>query len=357
MAHQILTNDYSIYIGKDSLFELKAFLEINEFSSVFLLLDENTKKHCYPRLMKHVPFLEGKQVIEVKSGEHNKSLESCHFIWQELTDGGADRKSLLINLGGGVISDMGGFCAATFKRGMSFVNVATTLLSQVDASIGGKLAVDFNDFKNHIGLFGNPKAIYIDSTFLKTLEKRQLRSGYGEVLKHGLIQSSAYWDVVKEYNHLDGIVWEIIIHQSILIKKEIVEKDPFEHLERKALNFGHTIGHALESLSFRENKLENMVHGEAIAIGMISEAWLSTKYCKLTEEQLAEIAKVIIDLFGKYELNQLAIDEFFEIMGQDKKNYKENYNFSLLNAIGEFVINESCSKEDIIESLEYYKSL
>lgn len=356
MAEQILTNDYSIYLGKDALTELKAFLSINTFSKCFVLVDENTKAHCLPIVIEHAPMLKDAHIIEITSGEENKHLGTCEHVWNEMTSGGGDRSSLLVNIGGGVISDLGGFCAATFKRGMAFVNVATTLLSQVDASIGGKLAVDFHGFKNHIGLFGNPKAIYIDPTMLGTLEERQVRSGYAEVLKHGLICSSQYWNEIKGAD-LNNTIWEMVINHSIGIKKSIVEKDPFEHAERKALNFGHTIGHAIETYSIETENVDAFLHGEAIAIGMITEAWLAKQYCQLSDADFEEIQTVILNHYGKFDISAFEVDEVMGIMSHDKKNFNNVFKFSLLNRIGEFAINIECSKEDVLESIEYYKSI
>jgi 3-dehydroquinate synthase len=263
---------YSVFF-KNSLQELSAFLNQKKYSKVFVLVDSNTEIQCLPALQNALGSIEF-DLIEVTPGEENKNIDFCIGIWRMLLDFGADRNSIMINLGGGVITDMGGFAASTFKRGIDFVQVPTTLLSQVDASVGGKTGVDMNNVKNIIGTFTQPKAVYIHTPFLKTLSDRELRSGYAEVIKHGLIYDASLFKKLKGIAPQE--LNDEIIYRSIEIKNEVVMKDPFEKGLRKILNYGHTIGHAVESYSLKQDK-SPLLHGEAIAIGFICEAYLSAK--------------------------------------------------------------------------------
>jgi 3-dehydroquinate synthase len=290
-------------------------------------------------------------LIEVTPGEENKNIDFCIGIWRMLLDFGADRNSIIINLGGGVITDMGGFAASTFKRGIDFVQVPTTLLSQVDASVGGKTGIDMENVKNIIGTFTQPKAVYIHTPFLKTLSDRELRSGYAEVIKHGLIYD------VSLFKKLKGIVPkdlnDEIIYRSIEIKNEVVINDPFEKGLRKILNYGHTIGHAVESYSLKHDKVP-LLHGEAIAIGFICEAYLSQKRNGLKEEELSVIVDTIRTTYPAYKLNKSNYPDLIDIMKNDKKNNAGQISFSLLSQIGKCSYDIYCTEEEIVESLDYY---
>ena len=261
---EIKAINYSIWIGKNSFSKL----DISIYSQVAILVDENTKRDCLSKL----PQIESALIIEIKSGEQYKNISTCSFIWEQLTINNFDRNSLLINLGGGVIGDMGGFCAATYKRGLEFIHIPTTLLAMVDASVGGKLGIDFKGFKNQIGLFNNPKAVLISSVFLETLAESELKSGFAEVVKHALISDNSLWLKLKNTPFTD-LDWEDIIDTSIQIKNKIVLADPFEKGERKKLNFGHTFGHAIES--YYLEKRTPISHGKAVFMGMILEAEIS----------------------------------------------------------------------------------
>lgn len=355
MAVVIRTNEYPIYLGKDALEELEAYFKINAFSQYFVLMDENTKSNCWPLLKKEVPFLGEAHIIEIESGEVNKVLDTCSTLWQFLTDKGADRNSILINLGGGVITDMGGFVAKTFKRGMYFINIPTTLLAQADASIGGKLAVDFMSYKNQIGLFGYPNVIIVNPDFLNTLDKRELRSGFAEVIKHGLIQDKNYWNSIQEWSNLDDVEWNFTISKSIKLKKKIVDLDPFENGLRKSLNFGHTLGHAIET--FYLGSGQHLLHGEAISVGMIMEAYLSYKRGHLTKEELDVIQDYIFQFFEHYDLSSLDIDVLKKHLLQDKKNKNKNISFTLLKGIGDVLVDQFFEEEDILDAIEYYRNL
>ena len=265
---EIKAIDYSIWIGKNSFSKL----DISNYSQVAILVDENTKRDCLSKL----PQIENALIIEIKSGEEYKNISTCSFIWEQLTINNFDRNALLINLGGGVIGDMGGFCATTYKRGLEFIHIPTTLLAMVDASVGGKLGIDFKGFKNQIGLFNNPKAVLISSEFLETLAESELKSGFAEVVKHALISDNSLWLKLKNTPFTD-LDWEDIIDTSVQIKNKIVLADPFEKGERKKLNFGHTFGHAIES--YYLEKRTPISHGEAVFMGMI----LETKISNLSE--------------------------------------------------------------------------
>ena len=293
-------------------------------------------------------------VLELPDGEATKDWVHLQRIFDVLLDEHADRKTVLFALGGGVIGDMGGFCASTFKRGVDFIQMPTTLLSQVDASIGGKLGIDFQQIKNSIGVFNNPKAVYANFDFLKTLPAREIRSGFAEIIKHALIRDASQWKAIIEIQDLTTIDWSTYLVPSLKIKKEIVEIDPFEKGLRKALNFGHTIGHAIEShLLETDNRL---LHGEAIAIGMICESYLSQKV-GLSKEELKEIETFLLRIYGKVKLPMDAFDEMLNVMRQDKKNIGNQINFTLLEASGKGIVNQTATIEEIAEAMNYYNSI
>jgi len=349
----IQSNTYPIHF-QNSLQQLGKFISESHYSKVLILVDTNTEQHCLPLLKAAIPHLNDFDIIEIDPGEENKNIDFCIGIWKMMLDFKADRNSLLINLGGGVITDIGGFAASTFKRGIDFVQVPTTLLSQVDASVGGKTGIDMDQLKNVIGTFTQPKAVFIEPDFLKTLDKRQIYSGFAEVIKHGLIYDTALFNKVKEMQpeQIDGA----IIHRSVEIKNDVVTHDPYEKGLRKILNFGHTIGHAIESYSLK-NDQDPLLHGEAIAIGFICEAYLSVRYNKLTENELTEITSVVNHYFPKYKLDQTSFGALIELMHNDKKNADGRINFSLLRKIGECDTDIFCEEGEIEESLNYYRSL
>ncbi|APD08068.1 3-dehydroquinate synthase [Flavobacteriaceae bacterium UJ101] len=346
--------DYSIYFGLESYSKLNDYLIANQtnISKVFILTDNNTNEYCLPILMAN-SVLSEVEIIEIEEGEINKNIETCVLLWDTLSELGADRNSLMINLGGGVITDMGGFVASTFKRGIRYINIPTTLLSQVDASVGGKTGIDLGHLKNQVGVFSYPEMILIDTQFLQTLEQRQLKSGLAEMLKHGLIQDKTHWETLNyAYKDLDYDQLENLIYDSVSIKKNVVESDPKEKGLRKILNFGHTIGHGIESsLLNTENQL---LHGESIAIGMICEAYIAFKTTNLPEKEMKEIKSSLLAVFPKVDSSIFNLDSILNYMEHDKKNIEGEFKFSLLSKIGECEFNCPATMELIKESFEFY---
>ena len=327
---EIKADNYSIWIGENSISKL----DVSKYSKIGILVDENTKEFCLPLLSK----IKKSIVIEIKSAEENKNIDSCNLIWEALSQNSFDRNSLLINLGGGVIGDMGGFCASTYKRGIDFIQIPTSLLAMVDASVGGKLGIDFNGLKNHVGLFSNPKSVIINPKFLETLAENELKSGFAEVVKHALITDKNLWNHLKNSNLLD-LDWEEIIENSVQIKNKIVMSDPKEKGERKKLNFGHTFGHAIESYYLQKGT--PILHGEAIFMGIILESELSS----LSVSEKNDIKNYILSNFSlPYTPSKSNLLNFLR---NDKKNFEEKINFSLLEGIGNCTINNLFSEDEL----------
>ena len=342
---------HPVYINQEAISHLKQLVE--EKNGKFIIVDENSLQHCLPQLISKVEVLKTAEIIELESGEEHKNIDVCVELWEALSNMKIDRSSLIINLGGGVVSDLGGFVAATYKRGIDFIQIPTTLLAQVDASIGGKVGVDLDSLKNQVGVFSEPLGVFILTDLLETLPQRELLSGFAEVIKHALIANADYWKMITAKNAL-GDNLEKIIRTSIKIKSEIVQADPHEKGLRKILNFGHTIGHAIESYSM-EHQPKRLLHGEAIAIGMICEAYLSYKHNGLAERELKEITSFIISVYGIIKVNSFDDDELIFYMKQDKKNKGDGINFSLLTKIGGATVDHHFDKNDISEALNYYR--
>jgi 3-dehydroquinate synthase len=340
----------NLIITNDLKSSLEGLFTNKNYSKIGLLMDENTFTHCYPQLRLVLP---NHFKLKINSGEENKNIENCIKIWDFLSKNKFDRKSLLINLGGGVIGDMGGFCAATFKRGIDFINLPTTLLAQVDASIGGKLGIDFEGFKNHIGLFKEPEAILIYTPFLNSLDFRQIRSGFAEVIKHSLIADAEAWPLITSKN-LQDQDWDHFVRHSIEIKNKVVSKDPFEKGLRKILNFGHTIGHAVETF-FLENHENFLLHGEAISIGMICEAYLSNRFSSLEQKHLNSIEAFLLKTYGKIDIPREAFKKIAEYTLQDKKNENTEINCTLLSTLGKATFDQKITTENVLEALMYYE--
>ena len=326
------------------------------YSKIFIIVDENTSDQCLPYFLAHFATEVTIEIIELEAGESHKNIETCLGVWNSLTELEGDRKSIIINLGGGVITDIGGFVACTFKRGIDFINVPTTLLAMVDASIGGKNGVDLGNLKNQIGIIKEPKAVIIDTHFLSTLSAREMRSGLAEMLKHGLIYDKKYWNKFKNLNDLSTDDLNDLIHESIQIKNTIVSEDLTENGIRKSLNFGHTLGHAIESYLLEHPTKKSLLHGEAIAIGMILESYISKEKNLISENEYLEIKELINSLYEKVEFNDIDIKKIIELLIFDKKNEFGTIQFALLNGIGKIKINQTSENELIINSFEDYKN-
>jgi len=327
-----------------------SFEGLQEYSQIAVLTDTNTKKYCYPIIQ---PLLPQHQLIEVAAGEEYKNIDTCQTIWHELTHLNFDRHSLLIVLGGGVLGDMGGFCAATFKRGIDFILVPTTLLSQVDASVGGKLGIDFEHFKNQIGVFCEPKATIIHTPFLKTLPERELRSGFAEIIKHCLISDEAMWQTIRKKNLLEQD-WETLVKHSVNFKKSVTEKDPKEKGLRKILNFGHSIGHAVESYFLSNGN--RIFHGEAIAMGMIMESFIAKEKKMIEQKELDEITSYLIQIFGK-EILPNDEEAIIHLMTQDKKNKDNRILMALPEGIGKAQWNVEVNKKELGVAFNFYRKV
>lgn len=333
---------------------LSEILTSDKYSKVFVFADGNTSELCLPLFQEMLGDYTGFDLIETDPGEENKNIDFCIGIWKTLLDFEADRKCLMINLGGGVITDMGGFVASTYKRGIDFINIPTTLLSQVDASVGGKTGIDVDNVKNMVGTFALPQSVFIETSFLKSLPKRELLSGFAEMIKHGLIVDKTYYEDLKKTDYQE--ITAQAIYRSVQIKNEVVTEDPHERGLRKILNYGHTIGHAIETYSLIKDK-KPLTHGEAIAIGMICEGYLSVKNNTLSEVELADISTYILELYPGYHIKKESFNQLMEFMQSDKKNENGQIMFSLLSKIGACDFNCRVSTMDILESLDYYNSL
>ncbi|HMC02405.1 MAG TPA: 3-dehydroquinate synthase [Flavobacteriaceae bacterium] len=354
--NSITANDCIIHFNEMSYNALNEHLKTNNYSKVFIIVDENTHQHCLPEFLGNTESLENIEIIEVESGEANKTIDTCVGIWNTLSGFEADRKCLVINLGGGVITDMGGFVASTFKRGVKFINVPTSLLSMVDASVGGKTGVDLGHLKNQIGVIINPEMVMINTKFLKTLPDNQLKSGMAEMLKHGLISSQTYWDKFSDLSNLTYRDLDELIYESVLIKKEIVDKDPYEKNLRKTLNFGHTLGHAIESYFLSNPDKDELLHGEAIAVGMVLETYISTKLLGFSKELCDTIKDVMVTNYSKVPIDNTDIEPIIQLLKYDKKNEHGSINFVLLEAIGKPKIDCNVDDELIHESFKFYNS-
>lgn len=332
--NSIISNGCPIHFNKECYKQLNQHLKEVRYSKIFVLVDENTHEFCLPSLLSQIETTCDIEIIEIESGEEHKNIETCLGVWEALSELEADRKSLLINVGGGVITDLGGFVACTFKRGMAYINVPTSLLSMVDASIGGKTGVDLGHLKNQIGVISSGEMVLIDTSFLSTLPENQFRSGVAEMLKHGLIQDETYFNAFKKMELLESDQFDQLIHQSILIKKDVVEKDPNENNLRKTLNYGHTLGHAIESYYLSHPQKNPFLHGEAIVIGMILETYISFKQLGFPEHKLIEITKTLIEIFDHHPIAEADFQPIIELLKYDKKNDYGQINFVLLEDIG-----------------------
>ena len=349
----IKASTYFVHFKNKGYEELNALLIKKNYSSIFILVDENTLEHCYPSFIETLETKKRIEVIEIESGEIYKNLDTCDGVWNALTELSADRNSLLITLGGGVITDLGGFVASTFKRGIDFVNIPTTLLSMVDASVGGKTGVDLGNLKNQIGLFSNPEIVIIDQNYLTTLEEREIRSGMAEIIKYSLTFDIKLLNSIKNFD-LSNI--DSLIHKSIEIKNQIVLKDPKENGLRKVLNYGHTLGHAIESYFLESEDQNNLSHGEAIALGMVRETSLSHKVLNLPYEKLKSVKDLIESIYPKISIKKEDLKSIFNLLKHDKKNSNGQINFVLLNDFEDFKLDCKISNRLLEDSIHFYNS-
>lgn len=345
---KISLQEYDVYVG-DVWDEIGKVVDDAHVSRCFVLVDSQTREACLPLFLEKSG-LTPDGIIEIEAGEIFKTIGSCQKVWQELIRYGADRNALLVNLGGGVIGDLGGFAASSYKRGIRFVQVPTTLLSQLDASIGGKVGIDFAGYKNIVGAFSNPLAVFIDPAFYDTLSDRQLKSGYAEALKHALIADQEMWHEIKSTPDLRSMDWVPFLEKSLLIKKEIVEADPMERGARKALNFGHTIGHAIESVSLESDK--PLLHGEAVILGMIAEAYIAVCKGLLSAAEEREITH-FLSFYVDFDFTLENREMMYDLIKGDKKNEEDRILCTLLSSVGEYAINQEISLEEVEQSLNY----
>ena len=335
--------------------DLSTVLNNTTYDKLFVLTDEHTDKQCYP-LISALPVIGNAKRVVIPANDSNKSLENLAHVWKFLTANGATRHSLLINLGGGMITDLGGFAAATFKRGIGYFNIPTTLLGAVDAAVGGKTGINFEGYKNEIGAFYPAKHIIISSEFMNTLSQKDILSGYAEMIKHALLDSESIWDKTINFN-LTTINYDLLnelVMDSVFIKQRIVEQDPYEKNIRKALNLGHTIGHAFESYALDNNRA--VPHGYAVAWGLMSELYLSHKACNFPKELLETVSKFIRENYGTFSIEKTDYDALYNFMVHDKKNEGDTINFTLLAGIGDIKINQTVEKNLIFEALDYYSN-
>jgi 3-dehydroquinate synthase len=353
----ITNSSYSIHFQSNAYRELNTFIATHEPSCIFILVDENTMEHCYPVLMPQIVTTSRIEIIEIEAGEEFKNIETCSGVWSALIELGCDRKSLIINLGGGVVTDLGGFIASTIKRGISFVHIPTTVLGMVDAAIGGKNGVDIGHLKNQIGVIVPPEMTLIDPTYMYTLDKRQLLNGSIEMFKHGLIADRNYWNqMIKIGDHYLSEEFENLIYQSAVIKNNVVNTDPYEQGPRKALNYGHTIGHAIESFCLSTSDQDSLLHGEAIAAGLYLESYLSHLHTGLSKNDFQEIKKWYRNLNRKLSFSDSDIKKMLGLMTHDKKNVNGEIRFVLLTSIGRFKTDQTVPELDVIHSFELLKN-
>ncbi len=349
-------SESKVYGTNDLNKDLSELINKYKRGKVFLLMDSGSHEHCYPKI-KGLPEIGEENILIIKQGDQNKNIDTITKVWHFLSTHGADRKSLLINLAGGMPCDLGGFAAATFKRGIDFINIPTTLLSQVDASVGGKTGINFDSFKNEIGVFKHASAVLVCNNFISTQNQENIFSGFAEMIKHALIYSEDTWTQLKKFQIKDADIELLkpLVVNSIHIKEHFVKADPTEQNVRKSLNFGHTIGHAFESFAMQEDR--PILHGYAVAYGIIAELYLGHKKCGFPMQKIEEINQIIKSIYGKFSFNERDFDRLFFLMTHDKKNEKNQINFTLLEEIGQIKINQTCTKEEIIESLKFYQNL
>lgn len=344
----------SIIMSKCLDKELNSIVRSYNPDKIFIIVDKTTKKYCLPVICDFLS-LEHAEIIQIGPTDTNKNLETLAFVWKELSDKKATRHSFIINLGGGMVTDLGGFAASTFKRGLKFVNIPTTLLSMVDASVGGKTGINFNGYKNEIGVFNNSESVLIDTNFLKTLDSDNICSGYAEMIKHGLISNEQMWSKLISFDIKNPDLNELqnMLYDSIKVKEKIVEDDPHEAGIRKALNLGHTIGHSFESHAMA-NKTP-VLHGYAVAYGLICELYLSCIKLGFPASRMRQTVNYVKEIYGTYNFSCNDYDCLYELMKHDKKNVSSKINFTLLEDIGKVKINQTATESEIFEAFDFFR--
>ena len=346
-------NPQKVVISENLTEALATAIAECEHDRTFILVDETTERCCLP-IVSGLDCVRGAQIIVIGATDSHKTLESLSYVWEALGEGGATRHSLLINIGGGMVTDLGGFAASTFKRGINYINIPTTLLSMVDASVGGKTGINFRGLKNEIGVFSNASTVILDTTFLKTLDAENICSGYAEMLKHGLISNEKMWAELINFDlaRPDLQQLQTMVADSVAVKQRIVTEDPLEQGIRKALNLGHTVGHAFESFALKHSPI---LHGYAVAYGLISELYLSTVMTGFPSDKMHQTVSFIKEHYGKMAITCDDYPTLLELMTHDKKNVAGTINFTLLGGIGDIRINQTATKEDIYEALDFYR--
>ncbi len=332
-------------------------MDFSKFTKIFVLVDTDTATHCLPRLRQSYPVLAKAEVVTIPAGEANKTIATAETVWQALIDARADRRALLVNLGGGVVTDLGGYAAGCYKRGIKFVHVPTTVLGMVDAALGGKTGVDFGGVKNSIGLFRMPEEVITDVAYLDSLPPREVRSGMAEMYKHALIHDARHWEELKatKGDLMATASAKTLIEQSQQIKLDIVAQDPEEQGLREALNFGHSVGHAMESVLLASTN--PALHGEAVAAGMICEAYLSQELAGLSEFEADDIERTLLGVYGKLKIHANHMVNLLALVANDKKNRGGVTRMSLLHRIGDPRLGVAVKQDQIEAAVERYAAL
>lgn len=344
----------TLLTSKDLAHDISTLLSQVTYDKLFILVDEHTLVHCLPRLQNCAAVQEA-NIIQIGAGDVNKTLASLAHVWTELSQQGASRHSYMIHLGGGMVTDLGGFAASTFKRGISYLNIPTTLLAMIDAAVGGKTGINFNGLKNEIGVFSPAETVVLHAPFLSTIDQENLFSGYAEMLKHGLISTTEHWKELLSFDLFspDYEKLQPLVATSVNIKKQIVEEDPYEHGIRKALNLGHTFGHAFESFAMHEKR--PVLHGYAVAWGLICELYLSAIKADLDTHLLREATHFIKTHYGDFAYTCDDYEALYNFMKHDKKNKNGIINFTLVKNIGDVAINQNATQEEIYETFDFLR--
>ena len=342
-----------VIISRHLKTELAEAITECEHDRIFVLVDETTNKLCWS-LVKDYLCLKDAQTIIIGATDRRKNLDTLVHVWESLQQGKATRHSLLINLGGGMVTDLGGFAASTYKRGINFINIPTTLLAMVDASVGGKTGINFGGLKNEIGVFNDAEFVLLDTNWLRTLDEENIRSGYAEMLKHGLIADDTMWAELINFNLAQPDLRQLasMLDKSVRIKERIVAEDPHEKGIRKALNLGHTFGHAFESWAM---KRQPVLHGYAVAFGLIAELYLATTQTDFPTERMRQTVNFIRAYYGSLPITCNDYPELIELMHHDKKNRGNEINVTLLGGIGDIRIDQTITEEDIKEALDFFR--